>query len=217
MRRASHKIVIMHPARTPRRPQARTEATKAKILDAAEALFSERGFENTQLDEIAVRANCSRGGIYAHYSSKEDLFLALMQHRVSLSFKETWKEIGEEPSLTKRRNLFKHWFIQQICSPRSGTLTLEFKLYAVRRPEKREELLGLYNSLFLATGDSDPLQTLFGKNLTKAKRTEMEQRLVVLGGALSALILESRFRSGFLTATHLQKFSEEIFDALLHV
>ena len=36
--------------------QLRTEETRAKILDAAEAVFSEQGFEKTQLEEIAARA-----------------------------------------------------------------------------------------------------------------------------------------------------------------
>jgi AcrR family transcriptional regulator len=49
----------MHPSRITRRPQARTEATKAKILDAAQSLFAELGFENTQLDEVAARAGWS--------------------------------------------------------------------------------------------------------------------------------------------------------------
>ena len=62
--------------------QVRTEETQAKILEAAQAIFSEQGFEKTQLEEVAARAGYTRGAIYAHYASKEDLFLALMEHRV---------------------------------------------------------------------------------------------------------------------------------------
>lgn len=205
----------MHPSRiSTRRPQARTQATKAKILDAAQSLFAERGFENTQLDEIAARAGCSRGGIYAHYAGKEDLFLALMEHRVSATFRSACKEISQEPDLTNRRKIFKRWLIQQVCGPESGTLTLEFKLYAVRRPEKREELLKLYNSLFVGS-DGVSIEALFGEEPTKTGRIEMERRLAVLGGALSALILERHFRPTLLDTSHLQPLAEEVFDALL--
>lgn len=205
----------MHPSRSTRRPQARTEATKAKILDAAQSLFGELGFENTQLDEVAARAGCSRGGIYAHYTSKEDLFLALIQHRVSSRFREECKRIKEEPDLMKRRNIFKGWLVEQICAPESGTLTLEFKLYAVRRPEIREKMLNLYNALFSGP-DGISIELLFGESLTRKARIEIEQRLAVLGGALSALILERQFRPALLTPGHLQLFAEELFDALLH-
>ncbi len=211
----SRKIFNMPPSCFTRKPQARTEATKAKILDAAQSLFAELGFENTQLDEVAARAGCSRGGIYAHYTSKEDLFLALMEHRVSKRFKEECKRIKEEPDLVKRRNIFKAWIVEQICAPGSGTLTLEFKLYAVRRPEIREKMLDLYNALFSGP-DGVSIELLFGENLTRKARIEIEQRLAVLGGALSSLILERNFRPGFLTPGILQKLAEEIFDALVH-
>ncbi|HEY0263481.1 MAG TPA: TetR/AcrR family transcriptional regulator [Granulicella sp.] len=204
----------MHRSRTTRRPQARAATTKAKILDAAQSLFGELGFENTQLDEVAARAGCSRGGIYAHYASKEDLFLALMEHRVSATFKAACQRIKEEPDLKERRNIFRHWLVQQICAPESGTLTLEFKLYAIRRPEIREKWLDLYNALF-AGADGLSIELLFGENMTKAAQIEMEQRLAVLGGALSSLILERQFRPALLAPGDLQQFAEEIFDALL--
>lgn len=205
----------MHPSRIARRPQARAEATKTKILDAAQSLFAELGFENTQLDEVAARAGCSRGGIYAHYVSKEDLFLALMEHRAAAAFRAVCDKIEEEPDPGERRNVLKRWFIEQVCAPESGTLTLEFKLYAVRRPEIRDKLLDLFNSLFTGTR-GDLLELLFGEGLTKAARIALEQRLAVLGGALTALILERHFRPELLAPTHLQQFAEEIFDALLH-
>jgi AcrR family transcriptional regulator len=204
----------MHPSRVTRRPQARTESTKAKILDAAQSLFAELGFENTQLDEVAARAGCSRGGIYAHYASKEDLFLALMEHRVSATFRAACKKIEEELDLKERRGIFKRWLVEQICGPESGTLTLEFKLYAVRRPEIRDKMLNLYNALFMGT-DGDLLEVLFGKRLSKTARTAIEKRLAVMDGALSALILERHFRPALFGPKDLQQFAEEIFDALL--
>jgi len=94
--------------KTPRnKPQARTQATKAKILDAAQSAFAEQGFENTQLDAVAARAGCSRGAIYAHYANKEDLFLALMEHRVYAKFSDLCRKIEEEPDGSKRPDIFK--------------------------------------------------------------------------------------------------------------
>ena len=201
---------------TTRRPQARAEVTKAKILDAAQLLFTELGFENTQLDEVAARAGCSRGGIYAHYESKEDLFLALLEQRAAVFFSEICKELKEEQDLQKRRNMFKDWYTHQIFAPDMGNLTMEFKLYAVRRPEMREKLLHLHNSLFVR-GEQDLCETLFGKKLNKAQRIAIEQRLAVLSSTLGGMVLECHFRPTLLTSSALKPLAEEIFDALLHL
>src|SRR5580692_1795251 len=86
--------------------QARTEETQAKILNAAEAIFSEQGFEKTQLEEVAARAGYTRGAIYAHYASKEDLFLALMEQRVLTKFGVIRQAIEVEPELARRPAIF---------------------------------------------------------------------------------------------------------------
>ena len=63
------------------RQQLRTRETQARLLDAAEEIFVRDGFEGAQLDEIAATAGRSKGAVYTHFKSKEDLFLALFEHR----------------------------------------------------------------------------------------------------------------------------------------
>jgi AcrR family transcriptional regulator len=199
------------------KPQARTQATKTKILDAAQASFAEQGFENTQLDEVAARAGCSRGAIYAHYANKEDLFLALMEHRVYAKFSAVCKSIEEEPNVSKRPDIFKRWLVNQVSDPSWGTLTLEYKLYAVRRPEPelRQRLLQLYYSLFRGAA-KDFVELLFGKSLSKAARIALERRLAVVGSVFSGLVLESHFQPKLLPLNHLQELAEELFAVLIH-
>ncbi|OCO98752.1 MULTISPECIES: TetR family transcriptional regulator [unclassified Ensifer] len=60
-----------------RRTKADAEATRQKILGAAERVFYEKGVSNTTLDEIAKVAGVTRGAIYWHFANKTDLFLAL--------------------------------------------------------------------------------------------------------------------------------------------
>jgi hypothetical protein len=88
-------------------------------------------------------------------------------------------------------------------------------LYAVRRPELSEKLLKLYNSLFNVSANN-LVEMLFGKSLSRARRTGVERHLAVMGGALSALVLESHFRPELLPANHLRKMAEELFEALIH-
>jgi AcrR family transcriptional regulator len=194
--------------------QARTEETQVKILDAAEAIFSEQGFEKAQLEEVAARAGYTRGAIYAHYSSKEDLFLALMEHRVLTKFAAIRKVIEAEPEVGKRPGIFKRWLATQINDHAWGTLMLEFKLYALRRPQSREKLQHLYDLMFTSAGN-DFIEILFGRNFDKASRAAVERRFAVMGAILSAVILESHFRPKLLPKRHLQTLLEELYEALI--
>jgi len=54
------------------------DLTKNKILDVAENHFSKNGYYKTPLDEIVKKSKISKGGIYFHFPSKEDLFLSVM-------------------------------------------------------------------------------------------------------------------------------------------
>ena len=195
--------------------QVRTEETQSKILDAAGALFSEQGFEKTQLEEVAARAGYTRGAIYAHYASKEDLFLALMEHRVLSKFVVMRQIVGEEPEFSKRLGIFKRWIAAQSGDHTWGILMMEFKLYALRRPESRAKLQHTFDLLFKSSG-SDFIEMLVGANMDKTTRSAIERRLVIMGAIQSAVVLESNFRPKLLPKGQLQAILEELYEALFH-
>jgi len=62
-----------------RRTKADAEATRQKILCAAERMFYKKGVPNTTLEEVAKEAGVTRGAIYWHFANKTDLFLALYE------------------------------------------------------------------------------------------------------------------------------------------
>ncbi|MEY8839374.1 TetR/AcrR family transcriptional regulator [Cribrihabitans sp. XS_ASV171] len=57
-----------------RAPSARSLETRARILDAAEAVFAERGFEGASIRDIASLANVQVGLVHHHGGGKEELF-----------------------------------------------------------------------------------------------------------------------------------------------
>ena len=63
----------------PRRPDGRAEATRRRIQEAALAEFAEKGLAGARVDEIAARANANKRMIYAYFSSKEDLWLTVLE------------------------------------------------------------------------------------------------------------------------------------------
>ena len=59
--------------------QRRKEARPAELSAAALALFVEKGFAATRLEEIAARAGVSKGTLYLYFDSKEALFTAAIR------------------------------------------------------------------------------------------------------------------------------------------
>ncbi len=55
--------------------QSRSRETHARIVRAGEALFAERGYDGTTVQDITTRARCSVGSFYARFRDKESLFL----------------------------------------------------------------------------------------------------------------------------------------------
>jgi len=62
-------------------PQARTAAKREKILDAAMTVFAARGFNKGSLLEIAELAGMTHAGVLHHFGSKDQLLLAVLDHR----------------------------------------------------------------------------------------------------------------------------------------
>ncbi len=66
----------------PARRVRRKDARPGEILAAALALFAERGFAATRLEDVARRAGISKGTIYLYFPTKEELFRAVVRQDV---------------------------------------------------------------------------------------------------------------------------------------
>src|SRR4051812_39541075 len=60
----------------------------AGILDASLDVFSEKGFADARLDEIAARAGVAKGTVYLYVSSKQDLLERLIRTGIALPIEE---------------------------------------------------------------------------------------------------------------------------------
>lgn len=72
----------------PRRVR-RKEARPGELLEAALTLFVEKGYAATKVDEVAARAGVSKGTLFLYFSSKEELFKAVVRHNIAERF-STW-------------------------------------------------------------------------------------------------------------------------------
>jgi AcrR family transcriptional regulator len=58
----------------------RGRATRRALLDAAESVFAEFGYEGASVSEITRRAGVAQGTFYVHFADKHAAFLELVQH-----------------------------------------------------------------------------------------------------------------------------------------
>ncbi len=107
--------------------------THENLLDAGLSVFADRGYGAASVEEIARRAGVSVGSVYAHFSSKENLFLALIERRADREFAAAEAELTEGfdavlPALDRRLR-------EEADSDHLALLGAEAWLYAVRSPE----------------------------------------------------------------------------------
>src|SRR3954451_11509718 len=78
-------VARTHSPRTDMRTKAaRAEGrdTRRALLDSALAVFAERGYRDASVDGAAERAGYSKGALYLHFPSKDNLFNALLEDRI---------------------------------------------------------------------------------------------------------------------------------------
>jgi AcrR family transcriptional regulator len=94
----------MAPATQANRVDRRTRPARAEgrngreaLLEAAARVFARRGFREASMDEIAGEAGFSKGGVYWHFSGKDELFIALLEERVDRPVREMVELLQSAP------------------------------------------------------------------------------------------------------------------------
>jgi AcrR family transcriptional regulator len=123
--------------------ERRVEHTRSLLLDAAEDVFAEKGFAPATLDDIAYAAGYTKGAIYKHFATKEDLFLAVSD-RYWRRYFDTWTEVLTPAAQVGARELdaiAERW--RRLSDDRGAehaALGHEFTLYLLRNPDARERV-----------------------------------------------------------------------------
>ena len=85
---------------TEERKKREREARIRAILEAALDLFSQKGYENTKMEEIAKKAELSKGLLYFYFISKEEIFIKIIEEAYDdlLKYLRTIKDEKINPS-----------------------------------------------------------------------------------------------------------------------
>lgn len=164
--------------------------TKSRILDAAEELFMEHGFEATSLRLITTAAAVNLAAVNYHFGSKEELFQAVFTRRLDPMNQQRLTLLDEyqkavEPSALTCEKIIAAMFIPALELSRDtdlggkNFLRLLGRAYADPAPFIREFLSSQYAEMITA------FRHAFGRALPHLPREEVSWRLHFLMGALS--------------------------------
>ena len=120
---------------------SRKAATRTRLLEAAARVYARRGFNGATLDEVAAEAGFTKGAVYGHFGSKENLLLALMEEHLA-------RQVVEQVTLFDReRNTWERplagsarWMERLEQDPDPFRLFIELWSYAQRDERLRERL-----------------------------------------------------------------------------
>ena len=189
----------------PRKPQERTAATRKLLLSAAEQVFARVGYEKAQVEQIAVAAGFSKGALYAHFKSKEELFLALYKVKTASYLAKLRHALDSAPTREEKIDAFRSFYVDLSKEEEWARIILEVKLFITRYPDVK----GRLRQIDEHTGDSieGAFTGLFGNSARPAGEA--------LGGIFSALVLEAALEPDVLPERKIRAMLATIFDALL--
>ena len=78
--------------------QTEKKSSRERLLEAAAKVFAARGYEAASVDEIATAAGLSKGAVYWNFSSKDELFHALLEERIDRQIEETAEILRSAPT-----------------------------------------------------------------------------------------------------------------------
>lgn len=98
-----------------------------EILDAAESLFVQKGYEHATINDILSKVGIGKGTFYHYFKSKEDVMLAVID-RISDSLVKKTKAIAEDSSLDAHEKMKRIIFAGNITTTPNSAILEELHL-----------------------------------------------------------------------------------------
>ena len=126
------------------------QARRAQILSAARRCFIENGYHPTRMDDIAKAAGLSKGGVYFHFKSKQEVFNSLVDEEFaqSMAFLQQVHE-GDRPIREKMQRIGSHFLEYFQQAPEAPRFFVVMGEMALRDAEVTQKLVQM-QTLFIA-------------------------------------------------------------------
>lgn len=113
--------------------------TRRRLIDAGADVFSRRGYHGAVLDEIAEQAGYTIGAIYSNFSTKHELFLAVLEDHVGARIEEVARALEQASTSDAAIELSAADTVRHLRDdPTWLPLFIEYWSEAMREPAVRE-------------------------------------------------------------------------------
>jgi len=177
------------------RRHAPAEVRRAQILEAALECFATRGYHTATMDDLVRASGLSKGTLYWHFSSKEEVFLALFDRFVEEIF-DAWSRLETEdrPSLEVLRALGEVSVDRLTSDPLPLGAWAEFLL----QPRARERYASVLRN------SRERLATLVRRGIQRGEIRDLDPKgiAVALTAAVEGTMLQAMVDPGFDAKAH---------------
>jgi AcrR family transcriptional regulator len=183
--------------------QKRGLITRRELLLSAREIFARDGFEHARLEDIASNIGKTRGALYDNFKNKEDVFYAIFEQDIERDQAELAPLLSAAPTVEKRIDALVKYLVGVSQDRERMLLNLEFKLYAIRHPRKRQRLANLHDAMCLQLSVPELSQLLqqLGRQSPRAKRIGC----LTVSGILDGLVLSHLFDPKVLDGHELER------------
>lgn len=182
---------------------------KLRLLKAARRIFARDGFEAARIDEIAAAAGHTRGAFYAHFKSKEDLFLALVEQQIAYHANTVRVMLGSCRTDAERMQCLRDYYAARLADRQWSILSIEFKLYALRHGKLRARLAEAHRQMKMIFKPG--LEPVLPASLQGPPELQEIKRLA-LEAMLTGLVLESAFDPKRVSEEGVESILRQAFD-----
>lgn len=115
--------------------------TRARLIAVGRKHFLRHGLGGSVAEQIAEDAGYSRGALYSHFDSKEDLFIAVIEEQEAHHFEAFRSILEDELSARERLKKFRDTFVGVVTDHEWIILHSEFEAEALRSSHIRDRFL----------------------------------------------------------------------------
>jgi len=124
-----------------------TDKKRQQIVFASVEEFREKGFSGTSMDNVAQRAQVSKRTVYNHFSSKDELFLGIMQHMFALIAETAPSPYRPEEPIEEQLKVIARLKIKLFASDEFIDFSRVVMPEALHSPERMQQALSQISSI----------------------------------------------------------------------
>src|SRR6202051_2997338 len=98
--------------------------SRQEILRTAARLFQQRGYDATSMNDVAAALKLSKGGLYHHFQSKDEILFSIMNHAMEITQERVLNPVRGIADPEERLRALIRLHIEVVLSPRDREITV---------------------------------------------------------------------------------------------